>query len=212
MSSLHPDKLKTASRCSEICTPTGTSIIESEKEITSLIVAWRWQRVFVDTGGSHTKASLGSRVQCGGGSWGQRLCAETGFIVMQESCSRAQINSYVKWPFIFENLLGKEVMVRALCGNDIVKREGRHVCKYAAHCVALVFFFFFFILLWIQHVCTHKDTVVFSPLPPPQAETCRASSFLNMFVYKSKPRAVYVIITAQKSQQSAQGSSVLIVD
>lgn len=49
---------------------------------------------------------------------------ETGFIVMQESHSRAHINSYVKWPFIFDNLLGMEVMVGALCGNDIVKRKG----------------------------------------------------------------------------------------
>lgn len=54
------------------------------------------------------------------------MCGD-GFIVMQESCSRAQINSYVKWPFIFENLLGMEVMAGALWGNDIVKREGRHV-------------------------------------------------------------------------------------
>lgn len=65
---------------------------------------------------------------------------ETGFIVMQESHSRAHINSYVKWPFIFDNLLGMEVMVGALCGNDIVKRKGRHVCKYAVTMLLLSFF------------------------------------------------------------------------
>lgn len=50
-----------------------------------------------------------NRLRRSGGSRGQRLCAEV-FIVMQESRSPAYINSYVKWPFRFDNLPETEVM------------------------------------------------------------------------------------------------------
>lgn len=45
--------------------------------------------------------------------------------------------------------------------------EGRKTCLNMLLSVLCYFFFFFLIFLWIQYICTHKDTVVFSPLPSP---------------------------------------------
>lgn len=68
---------KNACGCSKLSSPSETSASGSEMEITKLIHPWRWKKkkVFSDSTGSHTSASLGSGVQCSSGSPGQRLCA-----------------------------------------------------------------------------------------------------------------------------------------
>lgn len=70
-------------------------------------------RVKITPAAAAHKCLRETRLQRSGGSRGQRLYAGV-FIVMQESRSPAYINSYVKWPFRFDNLPGTEVMDR-LC-------------------------------------------------------------------------------------------------
>lgn len=87
--------------------------------------------------------------QCSGGSWAQRLCVDTFFIVMQESHSRAYINSYVKWPFIRDNLFGREDTAWLLCGNDTVMSLN-----------TVTVLFSFLVLLWVKCPCSYTSTLV----------------------------------------------------
>lgn len=108
---------------------------------------------------------------------------------------------------------------RALWRNDLVKTKGRHVSKYAVTVCA-------FVSpphppSSSEHNTSALTNAPSSPsaerLPAEQrepgascsADTCRASVVLNVFVYKSKAPLDHYLA---KSQQSAQGSRVLVVD
>lgn len=109
--------------------------------------------------------------------------------------SQAYVNCYVKWPFILYSLLRMEVLVWALCGNDIVKRKGRHVCKYVVTVLVLSVLY-----SSSSHNTLARTHTIISSLVPPlavyfyrtkeshpssSADKCRAdapSYFLNMFV------------------------------
>lgn len=143
---------------------------------------------------------------------------------MQESHSQAYINCYVKWPFIFYILLGMEVLIWALCGNDTETRKGRHVCKYVFTVILLSLFLSSFENNMPEH--THTQTITSSLFPPSAARFCRTkdtspsfladkcrahapSCFLNMFVEKSKPLTVSVIIT-QRNHNRVHKAQVLL--
>lgn len=53
--------------------------------------------------------------------------------------SQAYSNCYVKWPFILYSLLRVEVLVWALCGNDIVERRGDMSVNMLLCCSCLLF-------------------------------------------------------------------------
>lgn len=112
-------------------------------------------------------------------------------------------------------------MVGALSRNDLVKRKGRHVGKYAVTVCA-------FVCLPPPHPPSsseHNTSALTNAPSSPSAErlpaeqresgascsadTCRASVVLNVFVYKSKAPLDHYLA---KSQQSARGSRVLVAD
>lgn len=143
---------------------------------------------------------------------------------MQESHSQAYINCYVKWPFILYSLLRMQVLVWALCGNDIEKRTGRHICKYVVMCCSCLFLTPLFEYNMLAHI--HKPplfsrhqlyifywTKEYSPSFA--ADKCRAdtpSYFLNMFVWKSKPLAVFsMIITLQNHNRVREAQAFLLL-